>query len=164
MSAASSQPDRAVRALRPDDLERVVAIDKALTGQSRRRFYERRLQSAQSHPEDFIYVGVTQGGVLVGFAFAHLLYGEFGRDEAIAQLDVVGVAPEAQESGIGHALIDGLMKVMQHKKVRSIQSQADWRTHALLKFFDSTGFTMAPRLVLERPVNMPFDEAIENFV
>ncbi len=164
MADKGQAKDRAVRPLHPDDLDRVVAIDKALTGQSRRRFYERRLQSAQRHPEDFVYVGVTEGETLVGFAFAHIQYGEFGRDEAIAQLDVIGVDPQSQGSGVGRRLCGALIDIMQKKKVRSVQTQASWRAHRLLAFFDYAGFSLAPRTVLERPVNQPFDEAAEAVV
>lgn len=162
MATKAKAKDRAARPLRADDLDRVVAIDKALTKQSRRRFYERRLQSAQQHPEDFIYVGVTEGGTLVGFAFAHLLYGEFGRDEAVAELDVIGVDPALQGSGVGYALCQALIEVMRKKKVRSVQTQADWKSHTVLTFFDAAGLSLAPRMVLERTVNQPFDDAIEN--
>lgn len=162
MATKAKAKERAVRPLRADDLDRVVAIDKALTKQSRRRFYERRLQSAQQHPEDFIYVGVTEGETLVGFAFAHLLYGEFGRDEAVAELDVIGVDPAAQGSGVGHKLCQALVDIMRKKKVRSVQTQADWRSHTVLTFFDSAGLSLAPRMVLERAVNQPFDDAIES--
>jgi GNAT superfamily N-acetyltransferase len=158
MTAKPKPADRKVRALTPADLERVVAIDKAHTGQARRRFYERRLEAASRHPEDFIYVGVTQGGALAGFAFARLLHGEFGRDQAIAALDIVGVDPAEQDGGIGHALIEALLEIMRRKKVRSFQSQAEWTNHSLLKFFDSTKFSLAPRMILERPVNDQLDE------
>lgn len=150
-----------VRALRPDDLDRVVEIDRAHTGRARRRFFERRLEAAKAHPEDFIYVGVSEGKALVGFAFARLLYGEFGREEAVAEFDAVGVDPAAKEHGVGHALIEGLINVMRHKGVRAFHSESDWTRHDLLRFFDSNGFTLAPRMVLERPVNAPLDEPTE---
>ncbi len=106
-------------------------------GEPRRRFFEKRLVHAQQHPEDFVHVGVARKGALVGFAFARILRGEFGREQAIATLDAVGVEHDSRERGVGHALMDGLTKVMREKGVQSLQSQADWTNHAVLRFFDA---------------------------
>lgn len=152
-----------VRRLRPDDLERTIAIDQAHTGRSRRRFFEKRLDAARKHPEDFIHVGVTRDGELVGFAFARVRQGEFGRDEPAAALDLMGVHPGSEAHGLGRVLMQALMQAMREKAVRRLHSQADWTEHRLLKFFDSTGFKLAPRLMLERavadPIVEPADEA-----
>jgi len=161
MNNAAETTDNTVRPLRSTDLESVIAIDSAYVGEPRRRFFEKRLAHAKRHPEDFIHVGVTRDGALAGFAFARILRGEFGRDQAIATLDAVGVARDSQERGVGHALMDGLTKAMREKKVQSLQSQAEWTNHGLLRFFDASGFRLASRLVLERSVLTPLAEPIE---
>jgi ribosomal protein S18 acetylase RimI-like enzyme len=162
MSMAAASTDNTVRPLRPADLERVIAIDSGHVGEPRRRFFEKRLANAQQHPEDFVHVGVARKDALVGFAFARILRGEFGREQAIATLDAVGVEQDSRERGVGHALMDGLTKVMRAKGVQSLQSQADWTNHPVLRFFDSSGFRLAPRLVLERSVLIPFVEPLED--
>ncbi len=138
------------RSLRLDDLERVIAIDRAHTGQARRRFFEKRFDAAKAHPEDFVLVGVDDGKSLAGYAFAHLLHGEFGREQASATLDAVGVAPDSRDHGIGQVLMQELVEVLRGKNVRSLQSQADWTNHGLLRFFDAAKFELAARLVLQR--------------
>jgi len=45
--------------------------------------------------------------------------------------------------------------------VQSLQSQADWTNHGLLRFFDSSGFRLAPRVVLERSVLIPLAESVD---
>src|SRR5512144_1703618 len=99
MNNAAVTTDNTVRPLRSIDLERVIAIDSAYVGEPRRRFFEKRLAHAKRHPEDFVHVGVARDGVLAGFAFARILRGEFGRDQAIATLDAVGVARDSQARG-----------------------------------------------------------------
>ncbi|MGA8955595.1 MAG: GNAT family N-acetyltransferase, partial [Pseudolabrys sp.] len=101
-------------------------------------------------------------GALVGFAFARILRGEFGREQAIATLDAVGVEPDSREHGVGRALMDGITKIMREKNVQSLQSQAEWTNHVLLRFLDASGFGLAPRLVLERSVITPLAESIED--
>ena len=102
-----------------------------------------------------MHVGVVRKGALVGFAFARILRGEFGRTQAIATLDAVGVEHDSREHGVGRALMEGLTKLMREKGVKLLQSEADWTNHGLLRFFNSSGFGLAPRLVLERSVLTP---------
>lgn len=161
MSNAAATKDNNVRPLRSTDLERVIAIDSAYVGEPRRRFFEKRLAHAEQHRKDFVHVGVARDGVLVGFAFARILRGEFGREQAMATLDAFGVERGSQDRGVGRALMDGLTEVMRRKGVQSLQSQADWTNHTLLRFFDASGFGLAPRLVLERSVLTPLAEPVE---
>jgi GNAT superfamily N-acetyltransferase len=162
MSTTTATADNTVRPLRSIDIERVIAIDSAHVGEPRRRFFEKRLTHATRHPDDFVHVGVVRNGALVGFAFARILRGEFGRAQAIATLDAVGVEHDSRAHGVGRALMEGLTKLMREKGVKLLQSQADWTNHSLLRFFDSSGFGLAPRLVLERSVLTPLAEASDD--
>jgi hypothetical protein len=58
--------------------------------------------------------------------------------------------------------MDGLTTIMRRKGVQSLQSQAGWTNHALLRFFDASGFGQAARLVLERSVLTPLAEPDED--
>ncbi len=158
MAKTKTTNGNVTRALRLTDLARIVAIDHGYTNQKRQRFFEKRLGAANADPNNFIHVGLDRGGALVAFAFARVLKGEFGREQIVAVLDIVGVAREEQERGYGHALMQGLCERMREKGVHALQSKADWTNHALLRFFNSTGFELAPRLVLQRPVGEPLTE------
>ncbi len=153
--------DRVSRPLDTDDVERVIAIDRAHGGQSRRHFFEKRFAAAKAQPDDFIHIGVVQDGLLRGFAIARVHRGEFGFERAVAVLDVIGVESESRERGIGQLLMRELREVMAGRGVRTLQSQAEWTNHELLRFFATAGFKVAPRLALERPVAAPLDETTE---
>lgn len=140
-----------VRELRPDDLDAVAAIDRALAGRSRRGFYEKRLAAVRRDPHAFAALGAEAGGALVGFAFAQILDGEFGGVHPVAMLDAIGVAPTAHHQGIGRALLTSLEPVLRGHGVRELRSQAGWAERGLLRFLADAGFALAPRLVLERP-------------
>jgi ribosomal protein S18 acetylase RimI-like enzyme len=161
MNKIAAAIDNTVRPLRAADLERIIAIDSAHVGEPRRRFFEKRLAHAKQHPDDYVHVGVSRNGALVGFAFARVLHGEFGREQSSATLDAVGVEHDSRERGVGRALMVNLAKQLREKGVQSLQSQADWTNHPLLRFFDSSGFRLAPRLVLERSVQTPLAEPID---
>jgi GNAT superfamily N-acetyltransferase len=158
MRNAATKAENNVRLLRSTDLERVIAIDSSHVGEPRRRFFEKRLAHAKQHPDDFVHIGVVHNNALVGFAFACILRGEFGRKQATATLDAVGVEFDSQARGVGQTLMSSLTEIMRQKGVQSLQSQADWTNDALLRFFDASGFGLAPRLVLERSVLTPLLE------
>ncbi len=162
MSTEANVSERRVCPLTVDDLEPVVAIDRVHSGRSRRSFFEKRFAAAQAHPDDFIHVGVSQDGALRGFATARILRGEFGRTGSIAVLDGLGVSVDSQERGVGQTLMTELINGLRRLGVQSLQSQAEWTNHQLLRFFDAAGFELAPRLALERSVTAPLDEAYED--
>jgi L-amino acid N-acyltransferase YncA len=153
MSAAPAITNRTVRPLGADDVERVIAIDCAHSRRSRRRFFEKRFSAAAVQPDDYVHIGVMRDGSLQGFAVARILHGEFGHESAVAVLDAIGVEMQSQQRGIGQALMEELGTILRRKGVRSLQSQADWTNHDLLRFLHAAGFELAPRVALQRPVN-----------
>ena len=140
----------ATRPLTGDDLDRVIALDRKLSGHSRRGFFEKRLAAALREPKAYLYIGLLADGVLAGYVMARLLRGEFGDDALVAQLDAIGVDPDFQGRGAGRALIDALDAIMAQKGVAELHSQVDWSNHTLAGFFARNGFRVAPRIVLER--------------
>ena len=67
-----------VRRLSPDDLEAVVAIDREITGLSRRGYFEKRLAAALREPEAHLQLGLDGEGGLQAYVLARVLTGEFG--------------------------------------------------------------------------------------
>lgn len=161
MATAVARSKDDIHSIDADDLGRVVAIDRAHTGRSRRHFFEKRFACAAAHPDDFVQIGLTRGGVLRGFAIARVLRGEFGRDDVVAVLDVLGVEPESQDRGLGQSLIDRLVEIARQKGARSLHSRTSWANHQLLRFFDASGFRLSPRIVLDRSVAKPLIEPAE---
>ena len=142
-----------LRPLGPDDLDRVVAIDKAITGRSRRGFYQKRFAAMNRDPGPFVAMGIVQGSTLAGFVLAHVLDGEFGGQYPVAMLDAFGVTPEARGKGLGPALMAGLDSALRARGVSELHSQANWSDYDLVRFFAHAGFTLAPRHILERQVD-----------
>ena len=81
---------------------------------------------------------------------AHLLDGEFGGDAPVAVLDALAVARGDSGFGFGTGLLDALVERISERGARELQTQADWRQPGLLGFFARYGFSLSPRLVLER--------------
>jgi GNAT superfamily N-acetyltransferase len=152
MKHPSEPPSPSIRPLNGRDLNAIVAIDKAVSGRSRRGFYQRRLGHLAREPSAFVALGADRDGKLVGFVFARLYEGEFGGKVAEATLDAIGVAAEARHQGVGRTLLNGMMETMRRHGVTEIATEIDWTDTDLTGFLADAGFLLAPRIVLERAV------------
>jgi len=146
-----------VRALRPSDLAAVVTIDEGNVGRARRGFFVTRLAAVKRDPKMFLAIGVEDGGALAGFVIARVFHGEFGTPQPVASIDAIGVDAAKQGKGLGSALVSGLEAEMRKHGIAEVMSQDLWAGAPLMRFFAASGFELAPRWVLERPL----DEAID---
>ncbi len=149
------------RPLAPADLERVVAIDGAAAGRSRRGFYARRFAALAQDPASEVALAAERDGQVVGFALAHRLDGEFGGAAPVGVLDAIAVDAAARASGVASALLEALEAVLRQRGVRELRTQVDWTERGLVSFFASAGFRLSPRLVLEREVERPVEDDLD---
>lgn len=147
-----TMPAAKIRPLVAGDLAAIVAIDKAVSGRTRLGFYEKRLAHLAREPSAFVALGAECDGRLAGFVFARLYEGEFGGKVPEAALDAIGVAADARHQGLGSRLLEGMAAAMRIHGITEIATQTDWSDTGLTGFFAETGFSLAPRLVLERAV------------
>ena len=156
----SHAPQGTTRQLRPEDLERVVDIDRRITGRSRSVFFAKRLQAALDNVKGFIAMAAETDGKLTGFAIARLQDGEFGDTRRVATLDVIGVDPDCQNRGQGGLLLHHITEVMHKLGVHELRTQVGWRETALTRFFAASGFFLAPRQILKRSTaRMAWDQS-----
>ncbi len=142
-----------IRMLTAEDLAQVIEIDEKNTGRSRKDFFEKRIKAALKHPKDFIYIAHENEVGLMGYLLARLQTGEFGDSHTVAVLDDIGVRHDAQGKGVGHHLMDELVRIIREKNIHEIRSQADWPDRPVLNFFGASGFDLAPRVIYRRDVN-----------
>ena len=137
-----------LRPLAAADLERVVALDAALGGHSRRAYFERRLGAALRDPAHHLQYAADDAWDLGGFALARVLAGEFGRDRPALMLEVIGVSFQHRGRGIGPLLLDGLEREAARCGIRELWTQASWRQERMLRFLARSGFELAAPEVL----------------
>lgn len=138
-----------VRLIAAGDLERLVKIDAALTGRTRRAWYEGRLRRALSNTDVHVSLAAELDGTLVGAVMGVLNYGEFGLAEPVAVLDTLLVDPAHTGSGVGRALMLQLMRNLGALRVERVRTEVGWDEQRLLGFLAHAGFVPVPRLVLE---------------
>jgi ribosomal protein S18 acetylase RimI-like enzyme len=147
-----------VRALVPADLDRVIAIDQAITGAPRRGFYARRLAALGDGQGGAVGLAAPSGGKLLGFLLADVLDGEFGGQAPVGVLGAIGVDPAAARQGLATALLRALEAALAARGVRELRTEADWSEHRLTGFLSAAGMRLSRRLVLERPIGDLVDE------
>jgi len=138
-----------IRNLRREDLPSLVRIDEQITGRSRQKWYEGKLQRALRDSDVQISLGAERDGILVGAMLGSLHYGEFGQPEPIAVLDTVLVDREFGRQGIATALLVQMVKNLQALRIERLRTEVSWDDEVLMAFFRSKGFAPVPRLVLE---------------
>ncbi|CAA7618787.1 GNAT family N-acetyltransferase [Magnetospirillum sp. SS-4] len=139
-----------IRDITSADIERVIDFDRRLTGSARRNYHEKRMAAANAEPASFITIAAFDGQTLQGYAFAHVLDGEFGGAGPVGVMETIGVDPDLRGNGLGRKLMAAVEDALRKRGIKEIVTQADWTEHPITRFFQSAGFELAPRLVLER--------------
>lgn len=139
-----------IRDIAAADLERVIELDRRLTGKPRRNYHEKRMAAMGADPASFITLAAADGPVLKGYAYAHILDGEFGGSGPVGVVDTIGVDPDQRGQGLGRKLMAAIEDALKKRGIKEVVSQADWTEQGITRFFQSAGFELAPRLVLER--------------
>jgi GNAT superfamily N-acetyltransferase len=164
-AAGPSAPptDVVLRPLRPEDLNSVVALDRISAGMPRLPYFEKRLQAALRYPRRHYQFALTTGKGLAGFLVARVAGGEYGRPEEVVVLEALGVEPLHRRDGLGKRMLAGLEELMRAHGIKQLVTQVDWHNHGMLQFIDGAGFSLAPRVILERVVDrIPLPSADED--
>lgn len=138
-----------VRALNPDDLEAVVAIDAATEGRTRRDYLERRLHSARRDPALHVQFAAVDGEGLAGYLLARVLHGEFGRRRLSLRIENVGVRDALRGRGVGQQLFNALTAWGARRGASEIHTTAEWQRSEMLRWFHHLGFALSPHHVVE---------------
>lgn len=146
------ESDRVIlRALRLSDGARLVRMDERLTGRNRGLWYEEKVRGALEASDVNVSIGAEVGGILVGAMLGSVQYGEFGVPERVAVLETILVDERYQRRGIGTAMLEEFVRNLSRLGIDRIRTEVGW-SEALGVFLGLHGFTMAPRLILERPL------------
>ena len=139
------------RRLAPADIDRVVEIDREISGEPRRGFFENRLVANRNEPDAFISLAYVENGVVEGHAHAQMLDGEFGVRKRVAVLDAIGTSQSVRGHGGAHALVKELQFVARASGAHALRTQALWSNKSMMHFLAAAGFGLGTRIVLDRP-------------
>jgi len=140
-----------VRPLEPTDLDAIVRIDEKLSGQTRKEYWQRRLELASLRPPWMSLVAETDGR-LAGFVFGWVGASEFGIAEPTAWLDLIGVDPPYRGRGVGRALVERFVASGRElRAIRKVATLIDLGQADVREFFVRQGFRQGPMIQMERP-------------
>lgn len=139
--------DRAdVRAMAPADLPHLVRIDRKHTGRDRVDYMRRKMTEALEDSGIRVSLTARIDDIVAGFVMASVDYGDFGRTEAVAVIDTIGVDPDYGHRRIGRALISQLYMNLSALNVERVETVAARENFDLLRFLYGLGFEPAQRL------------------
>lgn len=139
-----------MRVMKREDLDAVVAIDRMVSGQERREYYQRKIETTVNNPHNINSSLVAESdGRIVGFIMGDVYFGEYGIPETTATIDTLGVHPEFQKHGVATDLIDQFVTNMKGVGVRKIYTLVNWDDFALEGFFSRHKFVPSKRINLE---------------
>jgi len=140
-----------VRPLEATDVQAIVRIDEKLSGETRKEYWQRRLELASLRPP-WMSLVAEMDGRLVGFVFGWVGESEFGIAEPTAWLDLIGVDSPYRGRGVGQALVGRF--VQSSRELRAIVKVAtliDLAQADIREFFVRLGFRHGPMIQMERP-------------
>ncbi len=147
-----SRSDVSVRAIEPSDLPALMQIDEKLSSQTRKEYWDRRLEMAALRPPWMSLVAETDGRI-AGFLFGWVAESEFGMSQPTAWVDLIGVDPPYRGRGIAHALIDRFVRsAEQLRGIQKVATLIDLAQADVREFFLRQGFHHGPMIQMERDV------------
>lgn len=142
-----------VRSFKKEDLPAIVRIDTKYTGLDRSPYFEAKANEVLDESGIRVSVVSEDAGIVTGFIMARVDFGEFGRLDAQAVIDTIGVHPAYQGAGIGHSLLSQLLLNLSTLKVESVRTQVSWENFDLQAFLFKCGFGPSQRLILTKSVS-----------
>lgn len=150
-----SRRDVIVRAVEPSDLAAVLAIDERLSGQTRKDYWQTRLDIAALRPPWMATVAETDSRV-VGFLFGWVGESEFGIGVPTAWIDLIGVDPPYRGRGVAAALLDRFAtNASELRAARKLATLIDLGQENVREFFLREGFRHGPMVQMERILAAP---------
>ncbi|MBK5105358.1 MAG: GNAT family N-acetyltransferase, partial [Burkholderiales bacterium] len=135
-----------VRSLERDDLADIVRIDRRNMGRDRGAYIGRVVDEALNDSAIRVSLVAHQDGSATGFIMAGVDFGDFGRTEPVAVIDLLGVDPGFTGAGIGSALLSQLFVNLEALRVERVATVVERDNFGLLEFFYRAGFASSQRL------------------
>ena len=141
-----------VQSMKPQDLQEIARIDRAITGRDRTDYMQGKLAEAMNDSAIRVSMTARLDGTIVGYLMARADLGDFGRTEPAAVIDTIGVDPEYTHRGVGRALLSQLFANLGALRVEHVETITAPRDQALFGLLFDAGFMPSQRLAFTRPL------------
>lgn len=142
----------AIRPVEMPDLADIVRIDERLSGQTRKDYWQTRLEIAALRPPWMSLVAEADGR-LVGFLFGWVGESEFGIAGKVGWIDMIGLDPAYRGRGIARALVDRFVAAGRElRAIHKVATLIDLGQTDVREFFLRLGLSHGPMVQMEKPV------------
>ena len=138
-----------LRTLKPEDLDAIAEIDRAILGTPRPEYWKERIAAIESH-SGIAPILAELDGKVVGFVIGEASGWEYGVPEEVGWIHTVGVDPEYQGQGVGAIMLHEMLSNMKKVGVTMVYTFVNWKEAALLRFFDRMGFDCGEMINLQK--------------
>lgn len=135
-----------VRFVRRGDLPQVVAIDSAITGLRKPRYWS----GVRRRYRDFLVAEAA--GRVEGYIVGEVRDWEFGLPPC-GWVFGIGVRPQSRLAGVGAGLLEALCASFRRRGVTTVRTLLPRENRLVLAFFRSQGMMAAPFIPLEKALD-----------
>ena len=89
-------------------------------------------------------------GKVVGFLVGDVRTWDFGEDQEVGWIRIVGIDPSFQGHGVGKALGEALMRYFETRGVTTVRTTVEWDAGDLIAYFRTLGFERSGFIGLEK--------------
>ncbi len=139
-----------VRSVGESDVPEMVRIEREITSSAQIGPLERILREHIRHGDPDLLLGADAEGRLVGFLVGEIRPWEFGEEEEVAWIKVVGVDPKYQGQGIGKRLGEAFLRNLRAKGIKKVRTLVAWDAGDVITYFKALGFDRSNFIALER--------------
>ena len=139
-----------IRPLEEKDIPRAVEIESAILGSKRSATLRGSLTAYLAKGDRNACLAAETDGTLVGFLIGEVRTWDFGEDQEVGWIKIVGIDPAHQGKGIGKALGEALLKYFQEREIRTVRTAVDWDAADMIAYFRTLGFERSGHIGLEK--------------
>ena len=142
-----------IRPLEEKDIPRAVEIESAILGSKRSATLRGSLTAYLAKGDRNACLAAEMDGTLVGFLIGEVRTWDFGEDQEVGWIKIVGIDPAHQGKGIGKALGEALLKYFQEREIRTVRTAVDWDAADMIAYFRTLGFERSGHIGLEKELD-----------
>jgi ribosomal protein S18 acetylase RimI-like enzyme len=139
-----------IRPMEERDVPRAVEIESAILGPKRSTTLRGSLTAYLAKGERNACLVAEAEGRVVGFLVGDVRTWDFGEDQEVGWIRIVGIDPAYQGRGAGKALGEALMRYFGTRGVTTVRTTVEWDSVDLITYFRTLGFERSGFIGLEK--------------
>lgn len=142
-----------IRPLEEKDIARCVDIETAILGLKRSATLRGSLTAYLAKGDRNACLAADLDSKLAGFLIGEVRTWDFGEDQEVGWIKIVGIDPAYQGRGIGKALGDALLHYFQEREIKTVRTTVEWNAGDLIAYFRTLGFERSGFIGLEKSLD-----------